>query len=90
MKEEPDHNNEELLEIYLSLPKERRDARFADTARAAELVGISQRTIQLWAEKDKIRAIYIGGKLKVDLNSVKAHLIHTVSSNSGKKRKDIP
>lgn len=72
-------NNEELLDIYLSLPKEKRDQRFADTAITADLIGRSQRTIQLWIENGAIKAIPIGGKFKVDLESLKQYLAANVN-----------
>ncbi len=65
---------EELLEYYLALDDKRRARQFADTARVAHFVGLSQRTIQLWIEIGLIRAVRIGRKYQVDLQSVKAHL----------------
>jgi excisionase family DNA binding protein len=67
-------SDEEMLEFYLVMPRDQRDKRFADTASAAELVGRSQRTIQLWIEAGAVRAIHIGGKYKVDLHSLVKHL----------------
>lgn len=66
--------DEELLKMYLNLPgKERRDL-FADTARAAELTDLSQRTIQLWIETGAIRAVPIGKKYQVYLESLRDYL----------------
>ena len=65
---------EELLEHYLALDDKRRARQFADTTRVANFVGLSQRTIQLWIEIGLIRAVRIGRKYQVDLESVKAHL----------------
>ena len=65
---------EELLEHYLALDDKRRARQFADTAGVAHFVGLSQRTIQLWIEIGLIRAVRIGRKYQVDLESVKAHL----------------
>ena len=67
-------NSELLLEYYLSLPKNRRDQEFAETSRAAEIAGLSQRTIQLWIEMGAIRAIFVGGKYKILLESMKTYL----------------
>lgn len=66
--------DEQLLEVYLGLPRKERDERFADTARAAEIVGLSQRTIQLWIEIGLIRAFFLGGKYKICLHSLKGYL----------------
>ena len=73
---------EELLEYYLALDDKRRARQFADTARVANLVGLSQRTIQLWIEIGLIRAVRIGRKYQVDLESVKAHLRACASGKS--------
>lgn len=67
-------SSEILLEYYLSLPTQRRDQEFAETSRAAEITGLSQRTIQLWIELGAIRAIFIGGKYKILLESMKTYL----------------
>ncbi len=66
--------DEELLQAYLTMPKEQREVRFADTARAAELIDRSQRTIQYWIEIGAIQAVAIGSKYKVDLDSLKEYL----------------
>jgi excisionase family DNA binding protein len=66
--------DEELLDLYLGLSSKERDGMFADTARAAEIVGLSQRTIQLWIEIGLIRAILLGGKYKICLHSLKDFL----------------
>lgn len=65
---------EELLEIYLTLPVKERRQRFSDTAYAAELTGLTQRTIQLWIEFGVVQAVQIGRKYQVDLHSLKAYL----------------
>jgi excisionase family DNA binding protein len=66
--------DDELLRLYLTLSPTERDQRFVDTARAAQIVGLSRRTIQLWVEIGSIRALPIGRKYKVDLNSIKDFL----------------
>lgn len=73
---------EELLDLYLSLPPKRREERFVDTAHAAQLTGLSVRTIQFWVESGVIQAIVIGRKYRVDLNSLKKHLKNQI----GKRR----
>ncbi|MFI5175144.1 MAG: hypothetical protein ACHQKY_09825 [Terriglobia bacterium] len=67
--------DEELIDLYLGLPRKERDGMFADTARAAEIVGLSQRTIQFWIEIGLIRAILLGGKYKICLPSLKSYLV---------------
>lgn len=71
---ECDGESNDLLEIYLTLPHKQREQRFADTASAAKITGLTQRTIQLWIEFGAIRAIPIGRKYKIDLDSLKAYL----------------
>ncbi|HJQ71282.1 MAG TPA: hypothetical protein VKA70_20055 [Blastocatellia bacterium] len=66
--------DEELLRMYLNLPKKERSELFADTARAADLTDLSQRTIQLWIESGAIRAIPIGKKYQVYLESLGDYL----------------
>ena len=67
--------NQELLKLYLSLPKPQRDKRFADTARVAELTGSSRRTVQFWVQIGAVDAVLIGKKYEVDLDSLTAYLI---------------
>lgn len=67
-------SDEQLLDLYLGLPSKERDGMFADTARAAEIVGLSQRTIQLWIEIGLIRALLLGGKYKICMNSLRDFL----------------
>jgi excisionase family DNA binding protein len=63
-----------ILELYLSLPPTARERVFVDTCQAARLTGVSMRTIQLWIESGAIRAIAIGRKYRVVLDSLRAHL----------------
>lgn len=65
---------EDLLSLYLSLPEEKRKQKFANTSEAARMVGLSQRTIQLWIEVGFIMAIKIGRKYQVSLDSLRAYL----------------
>lgn len=69
-----DPSSEELLDLYLNLPPKHRTRRFADTARAAKMTGLTQRTIQLWIEFGDIRAVHIGRKYQIDLRSLKSFL----------------
>ena len=65
-----DLSDQELLDLYLALSGKQRDEKFADTARAAEIAGLAQRTIQMWIETGAIRAILIGKKYRVSLDSL--------------------
>lgn len=65
---------EELLDLYLSLPKKQREERFTDTTQAAEITGLSVRTIQFWIESGAVQAISVGRKYRVDLNSLREYL----------------
>lgn len=65
---------EDLLDFYLSSSLTTRKENFADTARAAELAGMSQRTIQLWIEIGTIQAVKVGHRYQVDLNSLRSYL----------------
>lgn len=67
-------SDDELLDLYLALPKKQRHQRFTDTAHAAEITGLTQRTIQLWIELGVIRAVHIGKKYQIDLASLKEYL----------------
>lgn len=75
-------SGEELLELYLTLPHKLRQQRFADTAHAAQITGLTQRTIQLWIEFGSIRAIPVGRKYKIDLESLKEYLRRRVDLQS--------
>ena len=65
---------EDLLSLYLSLPEEKRQQKFANTSEAARMVGLSRRTIQMWIEGGLIAAIKIGRKYQVSLDSLRAYL----------------
>ena len=65
---------EDLLSLYLSLPQEKRKRKFASTSEVARMVGLSQRTIQMWIEVGSIAAIKIGKKYQVSLDSLRAYL----------------
>jgi excisionase family DNA binding protein len=66
--------DEELLSLYLSLSPAPRKEAFISTAHAAEITGVSVRTIQLWIESGAVRAIVIGRKYRIVLESLRAHL----------------
>ncbi|HMB53825.1 MAG TPA: helix-turn-helix domain-containing protein [Thermoanaerobaculia bacterium] len=64
----------ELIDAYLELPPPVRERRFLDTARAAELVGVSRRTIQLWIDCGAIRALRVGRRHMVLLSTLRSYL----------------
>jgi excisionase family DNA binding protein len=64
----------ELLNLYLSLPPETRETMFITTAHAAEITGVSMRTIQLWLECGAVRAIVVGRKYRIVLESLRDYL----------------
>ena len=64
----------DLLDLYLSMGCAERDHRFSCTMRAAEITGLSVRTIQFWIECGYVQALYIGRKYRVDLDSLRLHL----------------
>jgi excisionase family DNA binding protein len=74
MPTEYEGDGNDLLNIFLGLPVKQREQRFADTASAAKITGLTQRTIQLWIEFGVIRAIPIGRKYQIDLESLIAYL----------------
>lgn|SRR5262249_2509247 len=63
-------SDDELLQSYLDLPAEERDARFADVSRAAQIVGLSPRTIQRWAKHRHIQAIFIAERYRIEIESL--------------------
>lgn len=66
--------SDRLLDLYLSLAPDARNARFASTSRVAQALGLSQRTIQSWINKGLVAAIRIGKKYQLDLDSLRAYL----------------
>jgi excisionase family DNA binding protein len=66
--------DEQLLDFYLDMPKKLGDNHFAETARAAEIADVTQRTVQLWIEGGLVRAVFVGGKYRVSLSSLREHL----------------
>ncbi len=64
----------ELLAYYLDLPPSRREELFPQTATAAVRVGVSQRTIQAWIDAGLIRAVPIGKRFRVHLESLLSYL----------------
>ena len=61
----------ELLSLYLSSSREKISV---STAQAAKITGVSMRTIQLWIECGTVRAITVGKRYRIVLESLRAHL----------------
>jgi excisionase family DNA binding protein len=64
----------DLLTIYLGATIKQREAQFADTARTAEIAGLSRRTIQLWIDTGVLQALRIGKNYRVSLDSLRIYL----------------
>lgn len=54
--------------------KKQREQTFSDTAHAAEITGLSVRTIQLWIERGVVHAVPVGKKYQVELGSLRNYL----------------
>lgn len=63
-------SNEDLVQYYLNLPAQERDTRFASVFRAAEITGLSSRTIQRWAKERHIKAIFIAERYQIEIESL--------------------
>ncbi|MEP7340519.1 MAG: helix-turn-helix domain-containing protein [Acidobacteriota bacterium] len=63
-----------LLAIYVSLPPKEREKKFAGSERAAEIAGVSQRTIAKWINEGKIDSIFVANRHHVWLDSLLTHL----------------
>ncbi|MEK6288513.1 MAG: helix-turn-helix domain-containing protein [Acidobacteriota bacterium] len=64
----------ELLDLYLATPGKQREEQFVSTARAAEIAGLSQRTIQVWIDSGALPAIRIGKNYRVRRVSLHQYL----------------
>jgi excisionase family DNA binding protein len=71
----------ELLNRWLSMPTEKRKREFVGTARAAEIAGVSRRTILDWIQAGLIFSVRIGKKHQVRLKSLKTYLYVRSSSD---------
>jgi excisionase family DNA binding protein len=69
-----DLTDSDLLRLYLAASRPERTRLFADTARAADLTGLSRRTIQFWVETGAVRAIAIGKRYEVYLPNLTSYL----------------
>jgi excisionase family DNA binding protein len=59
-----------LLSLYLTLTPTDRARRFVRTRRAAELAGVSVRTIVSWIDAGLVETVRIGGRYRVDRQSL--------------------
>ncbi len=64
-----------LLALWLSFSQTERERKFTDTRVAAELVGVSQRTIRFWIESGSIQAIRIAEKYHIDKQSLQLFVL---------------
>ncbi len=76
------HQKEDLLPLYFAMSDLQRREQFADTAHTAEIIGVSQRTIQHWIECGWIKSITIGKKHQVYLDSVRTFITSKNVANS--------
>lgn len=65
----------ELLNLYLATPQKQREEQFVSTARAAEIAGVSQRTIQSWIDCGDLCVIRIGKTYRVNRDSLRQFLL---------------
>jgi hypothetical protein len=70
----PPKLTEMLLNRWLCLSEEGRKEEFVNTARAAQIAGMAQRTIQHWIETRNIAAVPIGRRYEIHLISLKKYL----------------
>ncbi len=68
------NKHQDMLGRYMGLSRLERRKFFASTIMAADIVGLSQRTIQLWVEIGAISAVRIGRNYRVYLPSLEEHL----------------
>lgn len=69
-----DLTDSDLLKLYLAASAQERANLFADTGRAADLTGVSSRTIQFWVETGAVRAIAIGRRYEIYLPNLTWYL----------------
>jgi excisionase family DNA binding protein len=62
------------LDLYLATPSKQREEQFVTTARAAEINGLSQRTIEFWIDCGALSAIRIGKNYRVSCDSLREYL----------------
>ncbi len=75
----------ELLDGWFSMSTKERRQWYAGTARAAEIAGVSRRTLLDWIHAGKVASLRIGKKHHVYLMSLKTHLNHRNGLALGKR-----
>jgi excisionase family DNA binding protein len=68
------YSKQVLWEIWISSSDSNRAELFIDSRAAAQMAGVTQRTIRLWIECGSISAIPIGKKLRIYAASLKQFL----------------
>ena len=66
---------ETLLALWLSCSAIERDRQFADTQTAADMVGVSPRTIRFWIESGCIKAVKIAVKYHIYKESLESFVL---------------
>jgi excisionase family DNA binding protein len=64
-----------LIQRWFSLSEKERGEHFIESITASRLAAVSQRTIRIWIEYGYIRAIRIGKKYHIELESLKQFII---------------
>jgi excisionase family DNA binding protein len=64
-----------LLDLWFSCSPSERRRQFADTVVAAEIVGVSQRTIRFWIESGCIQAVRIAEKYHIHKKSLESFVL---------------
>jgi excisionase family DNA binding protein len=70
----PNTREDALVRLFLRLSPRERVAKFTTTSHAAELVGVSRRTIQLWVELGWLDAVRVGRRYQVSVASLEGHV----------------
>ncbi len=66
-----------LVQRWFSLSEKERGEHFIESNTASRLAAVSQRTIRAWIEYGHIRAIRIGKKYQIELESIKQFIIRS-------------
>jgi excisionase family DNA binding protein len=83
-RSESDPTQEDLLEVFLNLPVDERSRRFLSVKDAAEMIGISSRTVRDWFYQAHLDGVYLRRVIRIDVRSLKKYL-----SEEDRKRKGI-
>lgn len=63
--------SDQLVELYFSLSIRERSQQFVNTANSAEILGVSQRTVQYWIEIGELPAVRVGKRYWVHAESAR-------------------